>query len=35
MNIEYGEVLVFDRALSAPELALVEQYLDAKWGLTP
>jgi hypothetical protein len=35
MNIEYGEVLVFDRALSALELALVEQYLDAKWGLTP
>jgi hypothetical protein len=29
-----GEVLVYNRALSAAEYARVERYLAAKWGVT-
>lgn len=29
-----GELVVYDTALSAPNIALVEAYLAAKWGIT-
>ena len=29
---KYREVLIYNRALTAQEMVLVEQYLRAKWG---
>jgi hypothetical protein len=34
LNGKMGEVLVYNRALSAAEYARVERYLAAKWGVT-